>query len=89
MEGDGACEIASDVLCIGLHGRTQTNVYLVRSGSDWVLLDTGWARDADRIRRATASVRSGRAPIGILLTHCHPDHSGAARALAETWDCPV
>lgn len=25
----------------------------------------------------------------ILLTHDHPDHAGAARALAGTWRCPV
>jgi glyoxylase-like metal-dependent hydrolase (beta-lactamase superfamily II) len=25
----------------------------------------------------------------ILLTHDHPDHAGAARALAGTWSCPI
>lgn len=82
-------EIAPDVFCPGPWGRTQTNVYFVRSGAGWVLVDAGWPRDAARIRRAAESV-FGRAPAAaILLTHEHPDHDGAAGQLARTWGCPV
>jgi len=41
-----ALEIAPDVYCLGPRGRTQTDVYFVRSGSSWALIDTGWAKDA-------------------------------------------
>lgn len=85
-----AREIAPDVYCLGPWGLTQTNVYVVASGSSWVLIDTGWAGDAPRIRRATASLFGADArPVAILLTHCHPDHAGSARQLAREWDCPV
>ena len=31
----------------------------------------------------------GTSPSAILLTHAHPDHEGAARALAGAWGCPI
>ena len=83
-------EIAPDVFCLGPWGRTQTNAYLVRTGSSWMLVDAGWAQDAARIRSAVRSVLgSGTVPSAILLTHVHPDHAGAARELAAAWACPI
>jgi glyoxylase-like metal-dependent hydrolase (beta-lactamase superfamily II) len=83
-------EIASGVFCIGPHGRTQTNVYLVRAGSTWALVDAGWAGDFERIQAAVRGiVGSGDMPSAILATHAHPDHTGAAWALAEAWHCPI
>jgi len=85
-----AHEIAADVFCLGPWGRTQTVVYFVRSGSSWVLIDAGWAADASRIEDAASSlIGSARRPSAILVTHCHPDHAGAARELALAWKCPV
>ena len=85
-----AREIAPDVHCLGPHGRTQTNVYFVRSGSSWVLIDAGWAKDGSWIKRAAESVFGADTPAAsILLTHVHPDHAGAALELARTWECPV
>jgi glyoxylase-like metal-dependent hydrolase (beta-lactamase superfamily II) len=78
------------VLCIGPHGRTQTNVFLVRSRDVAVLVDTGWAGDAFRILEAVrAALGPGLSPSAIVLTHVHPDHAGAAGALAIEWGCPV
>ena len=46
--------------------------------------------DGDWIERAARSLLGDSArPSAILLTHCHPDHSGAARYLAGLWSCPV
>jgi glyoxylase-like metal-dependent hydrolase (beta-lactamase superfamily II) len=82
--------IAPDVCGLGPWGRTQTNVFLVRSDDGWALVDAGWERDADRIVAAVRSVAGPSArPVVIVLTHCHPDHSGAALTLARTWGCPV
>jgi glyoxylase-like metal-dependent hydrolase (beta-lactamase superfamily II) len=85
-----AREIAPDVYCLGPWGRVQTNVYFVCSGSSWVLIDAGWAKDGPRIERAAESLfGAGARPAAILLTHCHPDHAGAALQLARAWDCAV
>jgi glyoxylase-like metal-dependent hydrolase (beta-lactamase superfamily II) len=34
-------------------------------------------------------VLGDQTPAAIVLTHVHPDHSGAAQALAHRWSCPV
>ncbi len=88
--GTAATEIAPDVYLIGPSGRTQTNAYLVRDGSSWVLVDAGWENDGPRIQAAARSLLGpGRTPSAILLTHAHPDHDGSARELARAWGCPV
>jgi glyoxylase-like metal-dependent hydrolase (beta-lactamase superfamily II) len=83
-------EIAPGVFCLRIPGRTQTNVYFVRSGSHWALIDAGWAGDGARIAAAAASVSGPDGPPGaILLTHAHPDHDGSARELARAWGASV
>ena len=83
-------EIAPDLFCLGPRGRTQTDVYLVRSGPTWTLVDTGWASDAASIRLAGESLfGKDMAPVAIVLTHSHPDHGGSAPELARHWDRPV
>jgi hypothetical protein len=85
-----AHEIAPDVFCPGPWGRTQIDVYFVRSNSTWVLIDAGWANDASRIEMAARSLFGPDSrPTAILLTHCHPDHTGSALSLASTWGCKV
>jgi glyoxylase-like metal-dependent hydrolase (beta-lactamase superfamily II) len=88
--GEEPVEIAPDVFLLGPWGRTQTNAYLVRAGAAWALVDAGWEGDAARIEAAARTLLGpGAAPAAILLTHDHPDHAGAARALAGAWRCPV
>jgi glyoxylase-like metal-dependent hydrolase (beta-lactamase superfamily II) len=84
-------EIAEGVHWVATgRGVAGSNVYLVRSGRSWVLVDTAWPGRGPMICEAAASVfGSSRPPAAILLTHIHPDHSGSARQLAETWSLPV
>jgi glyoxylase-like metal-dependent hydrolase (beta-lactamase superfamily II) len=83
-------EIAPDVYCLGPQGSMQTNVYFVRSGPAWALIDAGWAKDGPRIKQAAESLFGAQShPTAILLTHCHPDHSGSALQLARIWECLV
>jgi deazaflavin-dependent oxidoreductase (nitroreductase family) len=73
-------------------GRTAaaSNVYLVRAEASWALVDAGWPGSAGRITAAAeVLVGAPSAPAAILLTHVHPDHSGAAGPLARSWGCPV
>jgi len=82
-------EIADDVYGLRL-GLVAGNVYFLRSGSSWVLVDTAFA-GRDRVIRGAAEALfgAGARPEAILLTHVHPDHSGSALALARAWGCPV
>ncbi len=71
-------------------GITEANVYLVRSGQAWVLVDTAWPRCGPLIRKAAETLfGAGARPAAIVLTHIHPDHSGSALELARLWHVPV
>ena len=91
MPGPKAREIAADVhqLIVG-RGILASNVYLVRSGQAWVLVDAGWPGDAAAITTEVDSICGPTVrPVAIVLTHIHPDHSGAAGDLARAWRVPV
>jgi hypothetical protein len=61
--GEEPVEIAPDVFLLGPWGRTQTNVYLVRAGAAWALVDAGWEGDAARIEAAARTLLGpGAAP---------------------------
>lgn len=66
-----------------------SNVYLVESEARWVLVDAGWAGSTGKITAAASQLADGIEPTAMVLTHIHPDHSGAAGALARSWDVPV
>ena len=71
-------------------GLTGANVYFVRSGPAWVLIDTAWPHRGPVIRAAAESLfGTGARPAAILLTHIHPDHAGSALELARLWGLPV
>ena len=92
--GDGGAR--PEEIALGMYwletgrGLTEANVYLVRSGPGWVLIDTAWPGRGRLIRAAAESLfGAGTRPEAILLTHIHPDHAGSARELARLWDLPV
>jgi len=84
-------EVADGVYRVGVgRGDMASNVYLIRSGGSWALIDAAWPGRGELIKAAAESVFGERArPAAVLLTHIHPDHSGSARELARTWDLPV
>jgi len=90
-QGPGPEEIAAGAYRVETgRGLTGANVYLVRSGPGWVLIDAAWPRRAQLIKAAAESVFGpGTRPAAIVLTHIHPDHSGSALELARMWDLPV
>jgi glyoxylase-like metal-dependent hydrolase (beta-lactamase superfamily II) len=65
---------------------TIVNVYLVRGGDEWALIDTG-VNSADSIAAFKAALDTvGCAPEQIrkiICTHHHPDHFGTSRAYKE------
>ena len=84
-------EAARDVYALTIgRGALSTNVYMIRSGSSWILVDAGWFGSEKKIRAAAESVFGpDTRPTSMLLTHLHPDHSGATAALAERWGQPA
>jgi len=88
----GVCrEITPGVYCMETgKGISRSNVFFVRSGSSWVLIDAASANCGRLIRRTAESLFGANTrPASILLTHDHPDHAGSALELARIWDCPV
>lgn len=66
------------------------NVYIVRTGSSWVLVDAGLGGYARTITAAAREfIGTGKAPEAIVLTHGHFDHVGSIEALLEQWPVPV
>ena len=84
-------EIAPGVYCLGVgKGLLRSNVYFVRSGPSWALIDAASAKCSRLIQKAAESLFGADSPpASILLTHDHPDHSGSARELAQMWNCLV
>jgi glyoxylase-like metal-dependent hydrolase (beta-lactamase superfamily II) len=84
-------EIASGVYCMETgKGIMRSNVYFVRSGSSWVLIDTASANCGRSIQKAAESLFGANTrPASILVTHWHPDHAGSALELARMWGCLV
>lgn len=84
-------EIAPDVYCLEVgKGIARSNVYFVRFGTSWTLIDTGSAHCERVIQETAASLFGANTPpAAILLTHNHPDHAGSSRALAHRWGCLV
>jgi len=79
--------IAAGVYYLPVRG---SNVYFVRSGSSWALIDTAWRSNGRLIHEAAESLLGPNArPAAILLTHAHPDHDGSAAELARLWELPV
>jgi glyoxylase-like metal-dependent hydrolase (beta-lactamase superfamily II) len=71
-------------------GLLRSNIYFVRSGLSWALIDAASAKCGPLIQKAAMSLfGEDSPPASILLTHDHPDHAGSARELAQMWNCPV
>ena len=65
---------------------TIVNTYLVRSGDEWALIDTGINSDDNKnaIQAILQSIGVEPRAIGKLIcTHHHPDHYGASQFLKE------
>jgi glyoxylase-like metal-dependent hydrolase (beta-lactamase superfamily II) len=80
-------EIADGVVLL----RTMlVNLFIVREGESWFLVDAGLGGYADSIKRtAREFIGSDAPPAAIVLTHGHFDHVGSLTPLLQAWDVPV
>jgi endoribonuclease LACTB2 len=71
---------------------THTNAWIVEDGTGVAVVDPGApdpAEQARLFRLLDALAAEGRPPRAVWLTHLHPDHVGAAPAVAARYGVPV
>src|SRR3990172_5110283 len=84
-----AREVADGVVLVHLPlpmKPTIVNVYLVRAGDEWTLIDTGMNTDDNMRAFRGALAEVGIEPTAItrlIATHHHIDHYGTSAPLAE------
>jgi hydroxyacylglutathione hydrolase len=66
-------------------GALEANCYLAAADGELLIIDPG--DEAERIATAVLAARSR--PAAIVLTHAHPDHSGAVGELKRRFGVPV
>lgn len=82
--------IASGWLGCSMSNPNDCNVYAVRCGSGYIVIDAGVGIGSEDILRELANDSIPPSQIeAILLTHGHLDHSGGAHCLHEKLQAPV
>ena len=68
-------------------GLRQVNLWLLRDGDGWAMVDCGYAYDAARAAIAATweQVLGGRPITRLIVTHFHPDHAGNSGWIAQRW----
>jgi len=89
-----AVEIAADVLWMRLAmpmALNHINVYAIRDGDGWALIDTGLNLPAtrDEWNLLLAGPLGGVPVTRVICTHMHPDHIGLAGWLCERFAAPL
>jgi glyoxylase-like metal-dependent hydrolase (beta-lactamase superfamily II) len=67
------------------------NIYLVRDGDGWAVIDTGLGDDETRAvwERVIATALGGAPLTRLVVTHYHPDHVGLAGWMTERNAIPL
>lgn len=64
-----------------------TNTYILRSGGEALVLDPGPVIERHAV--AIVAALGGATPVGVVVTHTHPDHAPLANPLAAQLGVPV
>lgn len=93
-EATGYIEVAEGIRWIRLPlpwSLDHINLYLIRDGGGWTLIDTGVQGQTCRAEWKTlfGTVLDHLPIVKIFVTHMHPDHFGLAGWLHEKFDCPL
>ena len=66
------------------------NLWLLRDGAGWTIVDTGFPSDAVRAACGRRSSIGLDGPVTrLIVTHFHPDHLGLATWLMEKTGAPL
>jgi glyoxylase-like metal-dependent hydrolase (beta-lactamase superfamily II) len=65
----------------------QVNLWLVRNGDGWTMIDCGYSRAEvhDLLTQVWDRVLGGRPITQLIVTHFHPDHAGNSGWICEKW----
>lgn len=95
-KADGSMvEVASGVLWLRMPmpmSLDHINVYLLRDGAGWAIVDTGLGLPTTRAlwqQVFSSGPLAGQAPTRLICTHCHYDHAGAAAWIQEHFGVPL
>jgi len=87
----GVVEVADGILWLSsplpFVGLKQVNLWLLRDGDGWTMVDCGYGNDAawDELEATWAAALGGRPIRRLVITHFHPDHAGNSRRIAARW----
>jgi glyoxylase-like metal-dependent hydrolase (beta-lactamase superfamily II) len=81
---DGIFWMSTPVPFVGLK---QVNVWLLRDGDGWTMIDCGYGKpDVQKIIMAGWDQVLGGRPISrLIVTHFHPDHAGNSGWICSKW----
>ncbi|MFT4799105.1 MAG: glyoxylase-like metal-dependent hydrolase (beta-lactamase superfamily II) [Candidatus Azotimanducaceae bacterium] len=67
------------------------NVWLLRDGPGWTIVDTGLFRDDVQAHWETIFDKylEGKPVTRVIATHLHADHTGNAGWITDKWDCEL
>lgn len=65
----------------------QVNLWLLRDGAGWTMIDCGYGKPAvrEQLMQTWASILGGRPITRLIVTHFHPDHAGNSGFIADHW----
>ena len=72
---------------VPFRGLRYVNLWLLRDGDGFTMIDCGWSDDATHrlLHRHWDAVLGGRAITRLIITHFHPDHAGNCRFICDRW----
>ncbi len=74
----------------GLTDSADAGVYLVRFGDRAALIDAGSGRDHPQLKKNIDKCLQPDVQLEyLLLTHCHFDHTGGAKAVRDDYGCRI
>jgi glyoxylase-like metal-dependent hydrolase (beta-lactamase superfamily II) len=87
----GVIEVADGILWLSsplpFVGLKQVNLWLLRDGDGWTMVDCGYGDEAawSELEATWAAALGGRPIRRLVITHFHPDHAGNSRRIAARW----
>jgi glyoxylase-like metal-dependent hydrolase (beta-lactamase superfamily II) len=86
-----ATEVADSIFWISTPvpfvGLKQINLWLMRDGPGWTMIDCGYGKPGvrEQLEQVWSRVTGGRPITRLIVTHFHPDHAGNSGYICQRW----